>query len=85
MEGLAILGSFRSGQEIHGYGICRATGLPIGTVYSALHRFEERGLLHSRAELVDQTVAPRVPKVLYQITDAGFDAIRKIRMALGSS
>jgi DNA-binding PadR family transcriptional regulator len=82
LDGL-LLATVRTGPR-HGYGIveelCRLSGgvfdLPEGTIYPALHRLEQEGLLASRWEM-DGGRRRRV----YLLTAAGRAALTKRRRA----
>jgi DNA-binding PadR family transcriptional regulator len=60
----------------YGFDIMDITGLPSGTVYPALRRLEEMGLVVSKWE--KQTVAQqeqRPPRKYYEVTKSGKDAL----------
>jgi DNA-binding PadR family transcriptional regulator len=60
----------------HGFDVTRATGLPSGTVYPALRRLEEAGLVTSAWEdhrLARQ--AQRPPRKYYEVTRRGDEAL----------
>ena len=60
----------------YGFDIMDITGLPSGTVYPALRRLEEMGLVVSKWE--KQTVAQqeqRPPRKYYEVTRGGKDAL----------
>ena len=67
----AIAGSYK-----YGFDIMDITGLPSGTVYPALRRLEESGLVDSRWERegVAQR-AQRPPRKYYELTRAGKEAL----------
>jgi DNA-binding PadR family transcriptional regulator len=61
---------------LYGFDVIDITGLPGGTVYPALRRLEEAGLLTSRWEA--QRIAqaePRPPRKYYELTRAGREAL----------
>ena len=71
----AILQALANGYR-YGFDIMDVTGLPSGTVYPALRRLEENGLIDSRWE--KQGVAQREqrpPRKYYELTTAGTDAL----------
>jgi PadR family transcriptional regulator PadR len=77
-----LLLSVLAGRPAHGYAVItalrdRSQGevvLPEGTVYPALHRLEERGLLHSHwAEQAGRR------RRLYEITAEGATALTRLR------
>jgi DNA-binding PadR family transcriptional regulator len=60
----------------YGFDIMDITGLPSGTVYPALRRLEETGLVDSKWEKA--TIAPREqrpPRKYYELTPDGKDAL----------
>jgi DNA-binding PadR family transcriptional regulator len=72
---VAILHAIASGNEF-GFDIMNATGLTSGTVYPALDRLEELGLLRSRWE--DARIARREgrpPRRYFKLTAAGTSAL----------
>jgi PadR family transcriptional regulator PadR len=67
----AVLQAVANGHQ-HGFEIIAVTGLPSGTVYPALRRFEDAGWLGSRWE--EHRVAQRElrpPRKYYEITKSG--------------
>ena len=57
---------------VYGYNVMEMTGLPSGTVYPALRRLEQDGLIRSQRER--QSVADseqRPPRKYYKLTPAG--------------
>jgi PadR family transcriptional regulator, regulatory protein PadR len=56
----------------HGYGIARDTGLKSGTLYPALIRLADRGLVEARWE--DEQPAGRPRRHLYRLTPEGLAA-----------
>lgn len=70
-----ILQALANGYQ-YGFDIIDVTGLPSGTVYPALRRFEDTGLVTSRWE--SDTVAEseqRSPRRYYELTKAGHQAL----------
>jgi len=62
----------------HGFDIIDASGLGSGTVYPALRRLEEAGLLRSKWESVRSARdAQRPPRRNYQITGVGAEVLRE--------
>jgi DNA-binding PadR family transcriptional regulator len=60
----------------YGFDIIDVTGLPSGTVYPALRRFEDSGLVTSRWE--SEAVAEseqRSPRRYYELTKQGHEAL----------
>lgn len=54
--------------ELHGFQIIRETGIPSGTLYPALRTLaEQRGLLTSRREDVNELASSRPPRRLYKL------------------
>lgn len=61
----------------HGFDVLDATGLPSGTVYPILRRFEDAGLVRSRWESVRVARDEgRPPRRYYELTGAGADTLR---------
>ena len=61
----------------YGFDVMDATGLPGGTVYPALRRLEDAGLMDSRWErqaVADEALRP--PRKYYELTRSGRDALR---------
>lgn len=54
---------------VHGYELCRATGLKAGTVYPILIRLADRGQLDARWE--DDPPLGRPARHLYRLSTAG--------------
>jgi PadR family transcriptional regulator, regulatory protein PadR len=70
-----ILQALANGYQ-YGFDIMDITGLPSGTVYPALRRLEESGLIDSKWE--KQLIAQRVgrpPRKYYELTPDGTDAL----------
>ena len=63
----------------YGFELCKATGLPSGTVYPLLLRLEQAGWLDSAWEDVDPTIAKRPRRRFYRLTGEG---VRHARAAL---
>lgn len=57
--------------EAYGLAICKALGMPTGTVHPILYRFEDRGWLESRVEDVDPVATGRPKRRYYRLTDLG--------------
>ena len=58
--------------EAYGFDIMERTGLPSGTVYPMLRRFEHTGLVSSGWETPEEAFADRRPQRRnYQLTDEG--------------
>jgi PadR family transcriptional regulator, regulatory protein PadR len=71
-----ILQAIHSGY-LYGYNLMGTTGLPSGTVYPALRRLEQDGLIHSHRER--QSIADagqRPPRKYYKLTQSGKVALR---------
>ena len=60
----------------YGFDIIDATGLPSGTVYPALRRFEDTGLVESRWESEEGAGSEqRSPRRYYELTKQGHEAL----------
>jgi PadR family transcriptional regulator len=59
----------RQGDWRYGYDLSRETGLKSGTLYPALMRLEEQGLLETRWQEADQRGRP--PRHMYRLNGAG--------------
>lgn len=60
----------------YGFDIIDVTGMPSGTVYPALRRFEENGLVTSRWEAEEvATNEQRSPRRYYELTKLGQAAL----------
>jgi PadR family transcriptional regulator, regulatory protein PadR len=62
---------------VYGYNLMETTGLPSGTVYPALRRLEQDGLIRSQRER--QAIADaeqRPPRKYYKLTPAGKNALK---------
>jgi PadR family transcriptional regulator PadR len=65
---------------VYGYSIMETTGLPSGTVYPALRRLEQDGLI--RAQWERQAIADeeqRPPRKYYKVTASGKSALEASR------
>ena len=74
-----ILQSLASGY-IYGYTVMEITGLPSGTVYPALRRLEQDGLIRSQWErqaIADAELRP--PRKYYKLTASGNEALEASR------
>jgi DNA-binding PadR family transcriptional regulator len=61
-----------------GFDIMERTGLPSGTVYRLLRRFEHAGMVSSRWETPDTAFADRRPQRRnYELTDDGLRALAR--------
>jgi DNA-binding PadR family transcriptional regulator len=60
----------------YGLEMAAASGLKSGTIYPLLARLERAGWLTSRWEDVDPVEAGRPRRRLYELTNAGYDAVR---------
>ena len=59
----------------YGFDIMDATGIPDGTVYPALRRLTDAGLLEARWEDKEKaTASQRPPRKYYRLTPAGNEA-----------
>jgi PadR family transcriptional regulator PadR len=66
--------------SVYGYSIMETTGLPSGTVYPALRRLEQDGLI--RAQWEKQSIADteqRPPRKYYKVTASGKTALESSR------
>jgi PadR family transcriptional regulator, regulatory protein PadR len=60
----------------YGFDIIDVSGLPSGTVYPALRRFEETGLVTSRWESEEAALREqRTPRRYYELTKVGHEAL----------
>ena len=68
--------------ELYGMGlVTRSQGrLKRGTVYVTLHRMEEKGLVRSRVEELEEPRAG-LPRRLYRPTDRGLALLRAMELA----
>ena len=66
------------GDELHGFGIIRETGIRSSTLYPALRALaEERKLLTARCEQIDSASHGRPPRRLYRLDAAAAPAARE--------
>jgi PadR family transcriptional regulator len=74
-----ILQALANGYQ-YGFDIIDVTGLPSGTVYPALRRFEEAGIVTSRWE-ADEVAEreQRSPRRYYELTKLGHAALAEAR------
>jgi len=64
--------------EAYGFDIMERTGLPSGTVYPMLRRFEHAGLVSSGWETPEEAFADRRPQRRnYELTDEGLRALSR--------
>jgi len=62
----------------HGFDVMQATGLPSGTVYPALRRFEQAGLVNSSWEDPEDATGEHRPRRRnYQLTPSGRAALAR--------
>src|SRR5436305_2996835 len=62
----------------YGFDIMETTGLPSGTVYPALRRLEQLGLIHSKWEKESEALAQMRPtRRNYKLTSLGDQALAK--------
>src|ERR1700730_74793 len=62
----------------YGFDIMETTGLPSGTVYPALRRLEQLGLIQSKWEKESEAIAKmRPPRRYYKLTSPGEQALAK--------
>jgi PadR family transcriptional regulator PadR len=66
-----------SGGEAYGFQLGKATDLPSGSVYPILRRFEERGWVTSREEVIDPDARRPRHRVYYSLTAEGRRVARK--------
>jgi DNA-binding PadR family transcriptional regulator len=70
-----VLHAIASGSA-YGFDVCDLTSLPSGTVYPALSRLEQAGLVRSRWERADIAQREkRPPRRYYEITAQGVTAL----------
>jgi DNA-binding PadR family transcriptional regulator len=70
-----ILQTIHSG-SVYGFSVMEMTGLPSGTVYPALRRLEQDGLIRSSWEaqsIADSELRP--PRKYYKLTRSGRDTL----------
>jgi PadR family transcriptional regulator, regulatory protein PadR len=74
-----ILQALANGYQ-YGFDIIDVTGLPSGTVYPALRRFEEAGVVTSRWEAEEVAEREqRSPRRYYELTKMGHSALADAR------
>lgn len=79
LSAAAILQAVSNGYA-YGFDIMDATGLPSGTVYPALRRMEEGGLIRSRWEAAPVAQREqRPPRRYYELSKAGDVALAEAR------
>jgi PadR family transcriptional regulator, regulatory protein PadR len=64
-------------QELYGLEICRAAGLPSGTIHPILARLERIGWLESRWEDIDPNAEGRPRRRYYRLTALGVEHARR--------
>lgn len=64
------------GQPRYGYELMKVTGMPSGSLYPMLAKFEEAGWLTRGKENIDPRAAGRPPRMHYTITGAAVSAAR---------
>jgi PadR family transcriptional regulator, regulatory protein PadR len=78
-QALIIALAIRPSEWRYGYDLMKATDIKSGTLYPALMRLEEKGLMESRWSEPQQDGRP--PRHMYRLTDAGL----KLAHALDSA
>jgi DNA-binding PadR family transcriptional regulator len=74
-----VLGSIAAGDG-YGFSVMELTGLPSGTVYPALRRLEDAGLVGSKWERPSIAQAEqRPPRKYYEVTKTGQAALKEAR------
>jgi PadR family transcriptional regulator PadR len=58
-------------EEVYGFELSRASGLPSGTIYPILRRLEDEGWLASRWEDIDEGQEGRRRRRYYRLTGSG--------------
>lgn len=78
-QGLRVLKVFleEPTRQFCGAELIKATGLPSGTIYPIMLRFERSGLLKSRWETEEPTDIGRPRRRLYNITPTGCEIARE--------
>ena len=78
-QNLIVLKIFmdRPRNPLCGANLIKLTGLPSGTIYPILFRFEQFGLLESEWEAGKSKILGRPRKRLYRITPSGRELVRK--------
>jgi PadR family transcriptional regulator PadR len=69
-------------REVYGLQICKAAGLPSGTVHPILARLERLGWLHSQWEDASPQKEGRPQRRYYQLTE---DGAKRARIALAQA
>jgi PadR family transcriptional regulator PadR len=79
VQTLAVLKVFANApaEDHFGLEICRAAGLPGGTIYPILARLEGAGWLTSTWEQIDPVAAGRRPRRFYRLTPSGAEQARQ--------
>ena len=77
-QGLQVLKVFleEPTRQFYGAELIKATGLPSGTIYPIMLRFERSGLLNSRWETETPSDMGRPRRRLYNITPKGCEIAR---------
>lgn len=57
--------------EVYGFELANAAGLPSGTIYPILRRLEKEGLLSSRWETIRESAEGRRRRCYYRLTGEG--------------
>jgi PadR family transcriptional regulator, regulatory protein PadR len=78
-QALIIALAIRPSKWRYGYDLMKATDIKSGTLYPALMRLEEKGLMESRWGEAQQDGRP--PRHMYRLTDAGL----KLAQELGNA
>jgi PadR family transcriptional regulator PadR len=73
-QGACVLQALARGYS-YGFDIMELTGLPSGSVYPILRRFEEHGLVRSEWEDADAAEIGRPRRRHYELTEAGTEAL----------
>jgi PadR family transcriptional regulator, regulatory protein PadR len=58
-------------EETYGLEVVRASGVPAGSAYAILRRFEDEGLLEGRWEQIDEGEEGRPPRRYYRLNAHG--------------
>ena len=64
-------------EETYGFELVKKTGLPSGTVYPILRRFEDQGWVAARAEVIDPHARRPRHRIYYQLTPEGRSTARQ--------
>jgi PadR family transcriptional regulator, regulatory protein PadR len=78
-ETLIIALAIRPQEWRYGYDLMKATDIKSGTLYPALMRLEEKGLMESRWSEPQNDGRP--PRHIYRLTDAGLKLARNLSNA----